>query len=48
VSELAHVMHPLAADLAGEHWPEPGPPKPYRLVTYVYAALEQQVLDVAQ
>ena len=43
-----HVMNALSADLGGEHRAEPVPPKPHRLVADVDAALEQQVLDVAQ
>jgi hypothetical protein len=35
-------------DLAGEHRPKPVPPQPHRLMADVDAALEQQVLDIAQ
>ena len=42
------MLHPLPSDLAGEHRTEPVPPKPHRLVADVDAALEQQILDVAQ
>ena len=48
MGELAHVLDPLSADLAGEHRAEPVSPQPHGLVTNVDAALEQQVLDVAQ
>jgi hypothetical protein len=48
VGEGAHVIDTLPADLGGEHRAEPVPPQPHSLVADVDAALEQQVLDVAQ
>ena len=48
VAEIAHRAHPLSADVAGQHRAEPVPPQPNRLVTYVDAALEEQVLHVPQ
>jgi hypothetical protein len=44
----AHATHALAADVAGEQWAKSVPPMPHRLMANVYAALEQQVLDVPQ
>jgi len=41
------INAPLS-DLRGEHGTEPVPPEPYRLVANVYAALEQQVFDLAE
>jgi len=35
-------------DLGGEHWTEPVPPQTNRLVADIDAALEQQILDLAQ
>jgi hypothetical protein len=48
MGELTHLLHPPAADLAGENRAEPVAPQPHRLVADVDAALEQQVLHVAQ
>ena len=48
MAEPAHRVHALAPNIAGKHWPEPVPPEPHGLVTHVDAALEQQILDVAQ
>ena len=48
VPEAAHAIDPLAAYLACKHRPEPIPPETHRLVANVDAALEQQILDVAQ
>jgi hypothetical protein len=48
VAEASHPADPLPANLAGENRSEPVPPHRTRLVTYVNAALEQQILDVAQ
>ena len=48
MGELAHTVDPPTADLAGEHRAEPAPPQPHGLVANVDAALEQQILDVAQ
>ena len=44
----AHVLDPLPADLAGEHRAEAVPPEPHGLMADVDAALEQEILDVAQ
>jgi len=46
--ERPHPIDPFAADLSGEHWPEPVPPEPHGLITNVDAALGQEVLDVSQ
>ena len=48
VGVLAHPLDPLPADLGGEHWTEPVPPQPDRLMADIDPALVQQVLDVAQ
>ena len=48
MSEAAHAADPLPADIAGEHRAEPILPEPHRLTANVDAALEEQVLDVAQ
>jgi hypothetical protein len=48
VAEAAHPADALAADVGREHRTEPIPPKPHCLVAQVNAALEQEVLDVAQ
>ena len=42
------ILNPALPDLRGEHRAEPVPPETYRLVADVDAALEQQVLDLAQ
>ena len=39
-------MHTPPPDLRGEHWTEPVPPEPHRLVADVDAAFEQQVFDL--
>ena len=44
----AHVCHSPLADLGGEHWAKPVPPKPDGLMADVDPALGQQILDVAQ
>jgi hypothetical protein len=44
----AHMRHSPLADLGGEHWAKPVPPKPDGLVADVDPALGQQILDVAQ
>jgi len=46
--KAAHPVHPLATDIGCEHRSKPVPPQPNRFMTYVDAALEQQVHDVAQ
>ncbi len=55
--DLVHVPPPLArthpldaslADLGCEHWAEPVPPEPHRLVADVDAPLVQQVLHIAE
>ncbi len=48
VAESPHAADQPLADVGGEHRAEPVPPKPHRLVADVDAALEQQILDVAQ
>jgi hypothetical protein len=48
VAVSPHLAHPLAADIRRKHRSEPVPPEPYCLVADVDAALEQQVLNVAQ
>lgn len=42
VTEPPHSADPLTADIACEHWPEPVPPMPHRLVTDVDPTLKQQ------
>jgi hypothetical protein len=44
----AHPADPLPANVGGKHRTEPSPPEPHRLMTDVDAALEQQVLNIAQ
>src|SRR5208283_396956 len=44
----AHMRHLPLADLGGEHWAKPVPPKPDGLMADVDPALGQQILDVAQ
>jgi len=44
----SHPIDPLAPDLGRKHRPEPVPPKTYRFMAEIDAALGQQVLDVAQ
>jgi hypothetical protein len=39
VRESTHPIAPFTADLSGEHWPEPVPPKPHGLVADGDAAL---------
>jgi hypothetical protein len=48
VTKDLHPIDPLAPNVRREHRPEPIPPEPHRLVTGIDAALEQQVLNVAQ
>jgi hypothetical protein len=43
-----HSIHPLAANLGGEHWPKSVPPEPHGLMADLDAALMQEVLDVAE
>jgi hypothetical protein len=45
---VPHPAHPLSADLSNKQRTEPASPKPHRLVANVYAALEQQVLDIPE
>ena len=40
------LMNVPLPDLRGEHRTEPGPPEPHGLVADVYAALEQEILDL--
>ena len=42
------VLNTPLPDLGGKHRTEPVPPEPHRLVADVDAALEQQILDLAQ
>ena len=42
------VFDPPFADRFSEEWTEPVPPKAYRLMRYVDAALVEQILDVAK
>jgi hypothetical protein len=42
------VLDALLADFTGEYRAEPVPPQPHRFMADVDAALEQQILDVAQ
>ena len=46
--EASHSADPLLQDISREHWPEPVPPHPHRLVRQIDPAFEQQVLDVPQ
>ena len=46
MTKPAHPVHPLPANVGGEHRSEPVPPEPHRLVADVDTALRQQVLDV--
>ena len=48
LTEAPHPAHPLAADVACEHRPEPVPSHPHSLVAQVDTALERQFLDVPQ
>ena len=48
VRESPRVADPLSADLRSEHGPKPGSPQPCRVMAGVDAALEHQILDVAQ
>lgn len=43
-----HRFHPQAADLCGEHRPEPVPPVSRRLMADLYAPFGQGILDVLQ
>ena len=46
--ECPHPVDPFAADLGGEHRPDPVPPEPHGLMADVVAALGHEVLDVSQ
>ena len=48
MAEAAHPAHSLSANVGGEHRAKAVPPKPYRLVTEVDPALEQEVFDVTE
>src|SRR5579863_859383 len=48
VSDAFHPAYALTPNIGCEHRAKPVPPEPYRLVADIDAALEQQVLDVAQ
>ncbi len=48
VAKALHSADPLAANIGCEHWPEPVPTHPHRLVADVDPAFEQQVLDIPQ
>jgi hypothetical protein len=48
MAEAAHPRDALSANVASEQRAEPVPPMAHRLVANVDAALEQQILDVAQ
>lgn len=43
-----HPADPLAPDISSEHRAEPVPPRPHGFVTDIYAALEEQILEVPQ
>jgi hypothetical protein len=47
MAKAAHMVDPLAADLAGEERAKPVPPQSHRLVAKIVASLEEQILDVA-
>lgn len=42
------LLNPFSFDLLGEHWAEPIPPIPYRLVADVDAAFMENIFDVPQ
>lgn len=44
--DLAHMVGPTNADLAGEHRTEPVDPAPHALVADIDAALVQKVFDI--
>ena len=46
--KATHAVNPRAAYNDGEEWTKPVPPQKYRLVAKIIAALELQILDVAQ
>jgi hypothetical protein len=48
VSKPPHAADPLATNVACKQRAEPAPSQPHRLVAYVDAALEQQILNIAQ
>jgi len=47
VAKPPHPADPLPAYISREQRPEPVPPKPYRFVADVDAALGQQVFDIS-
>ena len=47
MAEPPHATDPLAADVSCEDRPEPVPPHAHGFMTYVDAALEQQVFHVS-
>jgi hypothetical protein len=46
VTEAAHSVDPLAAEVGGEHRPEPIPPQPHGFMAETNPALEQKILNV--
>lgn len=48
MAETSHPIDPRPADVTGEKRVEPLPPHARRLATDIYAALEQQVFQIAQ
>jgi hypothetical protein len=47
-SRTAPVSDAALSDLGSKKWTDPVPPKPPRLMADVDAAVEQQILDLAQ
>ena len=48
MTEAAHPVHSLAANVGSEHQAEPVPPMLHRLVAEVDPAFEEQVVNVPQ
>lgn len=48
VPKAQHSRHAPPTSLGGEHWTEPVPPVPHRLMANVDPALEHQVFNVPQ
>lgn len=46
LGEAHHPADPLPLDISCKKRPEPVPPKPHGFVAYVYATLEQQILNI--
>ncbi len=42
------MMNAPLPDLRGQQWTEPVPPEPHRLMADIYAAFEQQILNLSQ